>query len=82
MNIYYDTFGHELTIGSAVGFKRKDHFIYGTVTEIVADPKNEYKFIVIPNIGWRGPDVPKLQKSYKISPKNIFLINVKTKGNH
>ena len=79
---YYDTFGHELTIGSPVGFRRKDHFIYGTVTEIVVDTKNEYKFVVIPNIGWRGPDAPKLQNSYKISHKNIFLITVKTKGNH
>lgn len=79
---YYDTFGHELTIGSPVGFRRNDHFIYGTVTEIIYDAKNEYKFVVIPNIGWRGPNIPELKKSYKISHKNIFLITIKTKGNH
>ena len=79
---YYDAFDHELTIGSPVGFRRKDHFIYGTVTEIIYDSKNEYKFVVIPNIGWRGPNVPELKKSYKISHKNILLITIKQKRNH
>ncbi len=71
---YYDCLGHELTYGSTVGFNKGHHIIYGTVTDIIPDEKIGYKFIVIPNIGWRGPSEPKLQKSYKVSHNKIFEI--------
>ena len=79
---YYDCLGHELTCGSTVGFKKGNHFIYGTVTDIVMDTKMDYKFIVIPNIGWSGPDEPKLQNKYKVNHTRIFQIICHRKSNN
>lgn len=73
---YYDCLGHELTYGSTVGFRKGSHFIYGIVSDIVSDPKHGYKFIVIPSIGWKGPNEPKLQNKYVVSNARIFKINV------
>ncbi len=74
---YYDSLGHELTFGSPVGFRKGQHFIYGIVTNIISDAKHDYKFIVTPSIGWKGPNEPKLQNRYTVSNKRIFKINVK-----
>ncbi len=77
---YYDCLGHELTYGSAVGFTKGNHFIYGIVTDIVSDSKSGYKYIVIPSIGWKGPNEPKLQKRYVVSINRIFKINITKKN--
>ena len=76
---YYDCLGHELTYGSAVGFRKGKHFIYGVIIDIVSDSKHDYKFIVVPSIGWKGPDEPKLQKRYTVSNMRIFKINLAKK---
>lgn len=78
---YYDCLGHELYVGSYVGFQSKDHTIYGTVIDIKNDKDDDYKFVVIPNIGcrWSKGNMPTLKKRYTVSWKRIYLINVKKK---
>ena len=74
---YYDSFGHELYIGSPVVARTSKGFIWGHVTNFYKDNKGNSKFEIIADIG-RNKNVA-VKKSYKIIDKNVFLINIKKK---
>ena len=69
---YYDSFGHEINIGSTVGARTSKGFIYGHVVNFITDKNGGLKFEITPDI----KNVTN-KKTYKIKDKNVFLINKK-----
>ena len=76
---YYDSIGHELSIGSTVLGITSGYRIYGHVIGFDKDKKGDDKIIIIPDIGYRSNKEIKLKKNYKISWKNVCLIKVRKK---
>jgi len=74
---YYDSFGHELMLGSPVAAKTSKGFIYGHVINFNKDKNNNSRFEIVPDIG-HNKNVT-LKKSFKIKDINVFLINIKKK---
>ena len=75
-NSYYDSLGNELTYGSPVCFRSSGYFIYGIISEIIPDAKSEYKYVVVPTIGYKGPGKIELKKKYKVNHNRVFLLNI------
>ena len=74
---YYDSFGHELYLGSPVAAKTPKGFIYGHVVNFKKDKNGATRFEIVPDIGYNKNVT--LKKSFKIKDINVFLINVKKK---
>ena len=73
---YYDSLGHIIYIGSTVMCNTSGFRIYGHVTEMNIDKNGNEKYTVIPDIGYKSNKEIKLKKTYKVSWKNTYLINV------
>jgi hypothetical protein len=76
---YYDSLGHEIFNGSSVMAKTCGYLIYGHVVNFDIDKKGEEKFVIIPDIGYKANTEVILKKKYKVSWKNVYLINIKKK---
>lgn len=72
---YYDSFGHELTLGSLVTAKTPKGFIWGHVINFNKDKKGNTRFEIAADMG-RNENIP-VKKSYKIKDVNVFLLKNK-----
>lgn len=76
---FYDSFCHELHLGDPVFIKVKGHFIFGSLTKFTTNKKGEIRYIVIPSVKYKEVGIVDLERSYKVSERNIFLANIKKK---
>ena len=76
---YYDSFGHELQLGSPVFFKCAGKVIFGTLVKFTRNKKGELRYNVIPSVKYLEQGI-ELNRSYNVSEKNIFLAIIKKKN--
>lgn len=75
---FYDSFGHELYIGSPVFFRYTGHILFGTLVKFSRNKSGEVKYNIIPSVKYKENGI-KLRRNYNISEKNVFLAIIKKK---
>lgn len=75
---FYDSFGHELYIGSPVFFKYTGHILFGTLVKFSRNKSGEVKYNIIPSVKYKENGI-ELRRNYNISEKNVFLAIIKKK---
>ena len=77
---YYDSFGHELQLGSPVFFRCAGQIIFGTLVKFDRNKSGELRYNIVPSVKYKENGI-ELRRNYKISEKNVFLATIKKKEN-
>ena len=77
---YYDSFGHELQLGSPVFIKTGGHLIFGSVVKFLKNKSGEIRYSVVPSAKYKACGINDLRRSYNVSDRNIFLATIKKKN--
>ena len=75
---YYDSFGHELQIGSPVFFRYAGHILFGTLVKFGRNKSGEIRYNIIPSVKYKENGI-ELRRNYNVSVKNVFLAIIKKK---
>jgi hypothetical protein len=75
---YYDSFGHELQLGSPVFFRCAGHILFGTLVKFDRNKAGEIRYNIIPSAKYLENGI-ELRRNYKVSDKNVFLAIIKKK---
>lgn len=76
-NKYFDSFCHELHIGSPVMCLVCDYRIFGHIIDMSKDNKGNEKYVVVLDIGYKSSHEIRLKRKYTVNWKRTFLINLK-----
>jgi len=75
---YYDSFGHELQIGSPVFFRCAGQILFGTLVKFGRNKKGELRYNIVPSVKYKENGI-ELRRNYNVSDKNVFLAIIKKK---